>query len=84
MLAHRGGQHPVGKECPEGIEFPFDGKNPKKPVVSWHTIFPRKVRSLMSHLAMRGPFPDNFSASLPARLGSALGKGDFTIGPRLG
>ena len=25
--------------CSEGIEFPFDRKNPKKPAVSWHTTF---------------------------------------------
>jgi len=29
--------------CSEGITFPFDRKNPKKPAVSWHTIFRRKV-----------------------------------------
>ena len=29
--------------CSEGIVFPFDWKNPKKPAVSWHTTFPRKV-----------------------------------------
>ena len=29
--------------CSEGIVFPFDRKNPKKPAVSWHTIFRRKV-----------------------------------------
>ena len=28
--------------CSEGIVFPFDWKNPKKPAVSWHTTFPRK------------------------------------------
>lgn len=28
--------------CSEGIVFPFDRKNPKKPAVSWHTTFPRK------------------------------------------
>ncbi len=28
--------------CSEGIEFPFDRKNPKKPAVSWHTTFPGK------------------------------------------
>ena len=26
-----------------GDEFPFERKNPKKPAVSWHTIFRRKV-----------------------------------------
>ena len=25
--------------CSEGIEFPFDWKNPKKPAVSWHTAY---------------------------------------------
>ena len=25
--------------CSEGIVFPFDRKNPKKPAVSWHTTF---------------------------------------------
>ncbi len=25
--------------CSEGMSFPFDRKNPKKPAVSWHTTF---------------------------------------------
>ena len=33
--------------CSEGIEFPFDWKNPKKPAVSWHTTFLRKVQCVI-------------------------------------
>ena len=53
-LSNRGEQHPCWQGdskgnsvllclgCSEGIEFPFDRKNPKKPAVSWHTTFPGK------------------------------------------
>ena len=49
--SNRGEQHPCWQGdskgnsvllclgCSEGIEFPFDRKNPKKPAVSWHTTF---------------------------------------------
>lgn len=50
-VSNRGEQHPCWQGdskgnsillclgCSEGIEFPFDRKNPKKPAVSWHTTF---------------------------------------------
>ena len=53
-VSNRGEQHPCWQGdskgnsillclgCSEGIEFPFDRKNPKKPAVSWHTTFPGK------------------------------------------
>ncbi len=49
--SNRGEQHPCWQGdskgnsvllclgCSEGIVFPFDRKNPKKPAVSWHTTF---------------------------------------------
>ncbi len=92
--SNRGEQHPCWQGdskgnsvlfclgCPEGIVFPFDRKNPKKPAVSWHTIFMEKssVLYLCSRLTPeRGWLRHLLCRQIAAgrRFPAAVGQTDF-------
>ena len=68
--------------CSEGIEFPFDRKNPKKPAVSWHTTFLGKssVLYLCSRLTSeRGGLRHLLYGQIAAgrHFSAAVGQADF-------
>ena len=92
--SNRGEQHPCWQGdskgnsvllclgCSEGIEFPFDRKNPKKPAVSWHTTFLGKssVLYLCSRLTPeRGWLRHLLCGKIAAgrRFSAAVGQADF-------
>lgn len=92
--SNRGEQHPCWQGdskgnsvllclgCSEGIVFPFDRKNPKKPAVSWHTTFLGKssVLYFCSRLTSeRGWLRHLLCGQIAAgrRFSAAVGQADF-------
>jgi hypothetical protein len=70
--------------CSEGIVFPIDWKNPKKPEVSWHTTFTRKssVLYLCFRLALeRGCLRHLLYGQIAVgrHFSAAVGQADFVM-----